>query len=72
MTLAVAAGRESTGLPAVDPTEAHKNSANAAFGCYHSPMRVLPHRPSWLATAMLLLLLTPAGPRIGIAQTGAT
>ena len=67
-----AAGRESTGLPAVDPTEAHGSSPNAAFGCYHSPMPVLSPRPIWLATAVLLMLLLPAGPRIAIAQTGAT
>jgi len=35
-------------------------------------MRVLFHGPSWLATAALLLILAPAGPRIAIAQTGAT
>jgi len=35
-------------------------------------MRILFHRPSWLATAVLLLFVAPAGPRIAIAQTGIT
>ena len=71
-TLPAAVGRESTGPPAVDPTGASTTSAIATAGCYHSPMSVLSRRPAWLATAALLLLLPPAGPRIAIAQTGVT
>jgi len=70
--LPVAAGRESTGPPAVDHAEAHRASANAASGCYHFPMPILSRRRSWLATAVLFLLLAPAGARPAIAQTGAT